>query len=991
MSFVSYARNGEDVMLWRALRDVAKGFYVDIGAGDPEIASATRAFYERGWFGINVQPVDECYQRLVESRPRDTNLKVAAGRDVGLRTLRIRRENGSSQPPGMCLGEETPENLVYAPVVPVLPISQVIKEVALSTIHFLRIDAEGDQADVLEGLDLQRVRPWIILVGALDSDFTISPRSQWEHLITKRGYSFAYFDGLNCFYVADEIPHAKERLAAPLNPVDDFVRSAEQLNSQRAAGLETQLANLRKYSTGLETDLKDTSRQCARLEGLLAATRSEAVKLNKALQVEQAQATYLREWVKRVEAHCDRTLVVQAYRFFARLRGAGNRLTGGGLRALAKRLTTKLVQCVRQNPGLWALACAILKPVPGVASQLFDLHRRPRENDSPDSLPLPAPEDRTQYEQWVDLHDTINNLDRSMIRAHISSLTSRPLLSVILLTGGQSKMAVSESLKSVVTQLYGNWELCVAVGPQTEAVLCSSAVGDPRIKVIRPDLPFGVASTTNAALNLAGGEFVAFLRAGDILPEHALYEVVLTLDRDERIEILYTDQDQINPDGRRSNPWFKPGWDPDLLLGQDYINNLAVYRRSLVEAIGFLRPGFDGAELYDLALRASAKTGPDRVHHLPAILYHRCSEKGKNRCETALSTLRAITAAHRAVRDHLDSLGNMGTLIRPAPQLPSANRIIWPMPEPGPLVSVIIPTRDHADLLAQCVEGVLRRTDYSNIEILIIDNDSIEPATATLLDHFRREERRIRILRHSGPFNYSVMNNAAARAAEGEVLLLLNNDVDVIESGWLREMVSQALRPDVGIVGAKLIYANETIQHGGVILGPGGQMTHVHRFASRNDPGYRGQLSLTRTLSAVTGACVAIRRTVFFEVGGFDEVNFQVCCNDIDLCLRIREFGYRVIWTPFAELFHVESASRGYDDCKELFQLESVSREEEDIDPSKREQSLREWQHLCKTWSAVMKDGDPYHNPNLLLGWDHLENPSSPGRKKPWHTVFQHL
>jgi FkbM family methyltransferase len=993
MSFVSYARNCEDVVLWRALRDVVKGFYVDIGGGDPETASATRAFYERGWFGINVQPVDEYYQRLVESRPHDTNLKVMAGREVGLRTLRSRRENGSSRRPGINLGEKAPDIVADSPVVPVLPISQVIQEVALSTIHFLKIDVEGDQADVIEGLDLQRVRPWIILVGAIDSEFTIGSRDRWEHLITERGYSFAYFDGLNCFYVADEIPYAKERLAAPPNPVDDFVRSAEQLNGQRAADLETQLVNLRIYSTSLESDLKGRSIQCARLERLLATTRSEAAKLNKALQVEQAQAVYLRNWVKRLEAHCDRSLVVQVYQLFSRLRGAGDRLTGGGLRALAKRWATKAVRSVRDNERLVALTSVVLKPVPRVATYLFDSHLTPRENESSERVPLPALEERTQYDQWVAAHDTINQLDRSMIRAHLSSLTSRPLVSVILLTGAQSKMAVSESFKSVVTQLCENWELCVAVdavvSPQIEALLCSSVVRDPRVKVIRLDSSLSVAAATNAALNLATGEFVAFLRAGDILPEHALYEVVLALGRDERIEILYTDQDQINPDGRRSNPWFKPGWDPDLLLAQDYINHLAVYRRSLVEAVGFLRTGFDEAELYDLALRASARTGPDRIHHLPAILYHRCSEKGRNRCERALPTLRAIRAAHRAVRDQLDSLGNTGTLIRPAPQLPSANRVIWPMPEPNPLVSVIIPTRDHADLLAQCVEGVLQRTDYSNIEILIIDNGSTEPATATLLDRLRREERRVRVLRHPGPFNYSVMNNAAARSADGEILLLLNNDVDVIESGWLREMVSQAVRPDVGIVGAKLIYANETIQHGGVILGPGGQMTHVHRFASRNDPGYRGQLSLVRTLSAVTGACVAIRRTVFFEVGGFDEVNLQVGCNDIDLCLRIREFGYRVIWTPFAELFHVESASRGYDDFKELFQLESVSREDEDGDPSKRERGLREWQHMCKTWGAMMRGGDPYHNPNLLFDWDHLENPSSPRRKKPWHAVFQ--
>jgi GT2 family glycosyltransferase len=302
---------------------------------------------------------------------------------------------------------------------------------------------------------------------------------------------------------------------------------------------------------------------------------------------------------------------------------------------------------------------------------------------------------------------------------------------------------------------------------------------------------------------------------------------------------------------------------------------------------------------------------------------------------------------------------------------------------------VVTPPLNQSGHLEQCVDGVLYRTDYSNIELLIIDNGSIEPAMVALLDRLAGEDRRVRILRLPGPFNYSLLNNAAARAAKGEVMLLLNNDMDVIESDWLREMVSHALRPDVGIVGAKLIYTNETIQHGGVVLGPRGQITHLHRFASRNDPGYRGQLALARTLSAVTGACVAIRRAVFFAVGGFDEVNLQVGFNDIDLCLRLRKSGYRVLWTPFAELFHVESVSRGYDDFAELFQLESVWRGYEDADPLKRERGVREWQHMHQTWGAMLEAGDPFHNPNLLFEWDHLEIPSAPRRPKPWRAVFQ--
>jgi O-antigen biosynthesis protein len=338
------------------------------------------------------------------------------------------------------------------------------------------------------------------------------------------------------------------------------------------------------------------------------------------------------------------------------------------------------------------------------------------------------------------------------------------------------------------------------------------------------------------------------LHTGDLLAEHALYEVALEFGRGAHADIVYSDQDQVDAAGQRVNPWFKPGWDPDLLLAQQYISDLAVYRRTLIEEIGFLRPGFEGAEFHDLALRATAATTPDRVRHIPAILYHKGGENKAIHSENAFPSLRTIAASHRAVRDHLDSRGDNEAVLKSAPQVPGAIRVIWPLPEPPPLVSVIVPTRDRAEFLANCVDGVLHRTNYSNLELLIVDNGSIEPATQTLFDQLTREDIRVRILRHPGPFNYSALNNTAAREANGEILLLLNNDVDVIEPGWLRELVSQALRPDVGIVGAKLLFPNEQIQHGGLVLGPEGRVLHLHRFAGKNDPGYFAQLVLPRTL-----------------------------------------------------------------------------------------------------------------------------------------------
>jgi O-antigen biosynthesis protein len=592
----------------------------------------------------------------------------------------------------------------------------------------------------------------------------------------------------------------------------------------------------------------------------------------------------------------------------------------------------------------------------------------------------PAPKGGTDYGRWIRTFDTICPTDRAVIRAHISALPYRPFVSLILLIGEKSDVALRKSIDSVLAQLYPYWELCVVVDsarePHFATIVHEFKTREVRIRVAEQDNGEEPV-TSNAALALASGEFFGFIRTGDILPEHALYEVAFELGKNRGADVVYTDHDHIDVSGQRFDPWFKPSWDPDLLLAYDYISSFFVCRKSVAEAVGFLRPGFEGAELYDLALRVTTATAPERISHIPAILYHRRSEDRRSEDSTvnpnnSTSALDAIPASHRAVRDHLNSTGCPEAVLIPASQMPKAIRVEWPMPKQPPLVSTIILTRDRADLLGRCLEGVLHRTDYLDLEVLIVDNGSVEPATLALFDRLTREENRVRILHHPGQFNYSALNNAAAREAQGEVLLLLNNDIDVIGSGWLREMVSHAIRPDIGVVGAKLIYGNELLQHGGVVLGPD-DAVHLHRFADRNDPGYRGQLALPRSLAAVTGACAAIRRAVYFEVGGLDEANLAVTYNDVDLCLRVGDHGYRVVWTPFAELFHLESVSRGL--------IEDS--------PVKRERALRELDYLRKNWGAFAESVDPLQNPNLLFASDHSEIPSVSRREKPWRSVFE--
>jgi GT2 family glycosyltransferase len=504
-------------------------------------------------------------------------------------------------------------------------------------------------------------------------------------------------------------------------------------------------------------------------------------------------------------------------------------------------------------------------------------------------------------------------------------------------------------------------------------LLADIAGRDPRVRTARLD-GGDRATARNAAIDLATGEFVTFVRIGDLLSERALYEMAVELGKTPLPDLVYTDEDCIDGSGRRCDVRFKPDWDPDLVLAENYVGSLAVYRRSLIDAVGRCRQGFDGAEDHDLVLRVTAMTTPDRVHHVPAVLYHRriADVDPGREALAAVETFTATIASRRAVREHLDARGNTGAKLEPAPLAPSCNRVVWPLPLPPPLVSVIVPTRDRAELLQQCAEGVLHRTDYAGLELLVVDNGSREPATYALFDRLRNDHAdRVRIIPHPGPFNFAALNNAAAEQAQGEVLLLLNNDVHVVGSGWMREMVSQAMRPDVGAVGAKLLYVDERLQHAGVVLGPAGEVTHLLRLSRRDDPGYGNQLALARTLSAVTGACLAIRKSVFIEVGGLDEANLHVAFNDIDLCLRLGDFGYRVVWTPDAELFHLESASRGCDAGEPRF--------------------VREWRHMLRTWGSLLENGDPFHNPNMLFGWDRTEISSFPRSSKPWRRFAQNI
>jgi glycosyltransferase involved in cell wall biosynthesis len=554
------------------------------------------------------------------------------------------------------------------------------------------------------------------------------------------------------------------------------------------------------------------------------------------------------------------------------------------------------------------------------------------------------------YAGWIRLYEQTDETARRVALGHIAHFNHTPLFSILMPVYNPSPQHLRAAIKSVQAQFYPTWELCIAddasTDPAIAEILQEAQALDPRIRISWRETNGHIAAASNTALDLADGSYIALLDHDDLLSPRALYEAASRIVGNPEIDIIYSDEDHINDRGRRSMPYFKPGWNPDLMAGQNLINHLGVYRRALVTKIGGFREGLEGSQDYDLALRAIANSTADRIVHIPQVLYH-WRQRGSVRSFSESKMEQCGIAAIRGVTEFL-SRNSPGIRVEPVPSAPAWNRVIYPIPRPEPLVSVIIPSRNHADLLARTVDGVLRRTDYPSVEVLIVDNGSDEPAALALLERLSLDAR-VKILRLPGPFNYSLLNNQAVQDATGSLVLLLNNDIDVIHPGWLREMVSHAIRPEIGAVGAKLLYPDGTIQHGGVTIGMGGVAGHQYLRSPRDDAGYFGQLILARNVMAVTGACLLVRRQTFLEVGGLEEVALPVAFNDIDLCLRLVEKGYRNVWTPHAQLYHHESASRG-----------------SDLTGQKAIRFEREYVYMRRRWGHKL-DHDPYCNPNLSL------------------------
>lgn len=556
--------------------------------------------------------------------------------------------------------------------------------------------------------------------------------------------------------------------------------------------------------------------------------------------------------------------------------------------------------------------------------------------------------DRNDYTEWVRRYDTLTDETRAMLLARTASLGQKPLISVVMPVYNPKPEWLIEAIGSVSKQIYPYWELCIADDASTDKairpILESYARADKRIKVVFRAQNGHISAASNSALELATGVWVALLDHDDLLSEHALFWVADAINQDPEARLIYSDEDKIDDVGRRLAPYFKCDWNADLFYSHNLITHLSGYHTALLREIGGFREGLEGAQDYDLALRCIERIETKQIHHIPRVLYH-WRMHVESTAHSGDAKPYAMLAGERALNEHFQRRG-----VNAIASLLDFGmyRIRYSLPNTLPLVSLIIPTRNGLQLIQQCVESILKKTTYPNYEILIVDNGSDDPATLQYFNQLQAEAR-VRVVRDDRPFNYSALNNAAVKLARGELVGLINNDIEVISPDWLSEMVSHALRPGVGAVGAKLWYPNNTLQHGGAVLGVGGVTGHSHKHLGHQQYGYFGRASLIQSFSAVTAACLVIRKTIFEEVGGLNEMELQIAFNDIDFCLRVREAGYRNIWTPYAELYHHESASRGAEDTTK-----------------KRERFAKEVRYMKQHWGEQLLN-DPAYSPNLTL------------------------
>ena len=550
----------------------------------------------------------------------------------------------------------------------------------------------------------------------------------------------------------------------------------------------------------------------------------------------------------------------------------------------------------------------------------------------------------SEYNKW---------LRENTKETEYKELKYQPKISILIPVYNIERRYLAACLDSILSQTYANYEVCLvddhSTLEETKSTLTEYKNKDKRIKVKYRSENGHISKTTNDALKMATGDFVALMDDDDLLTPDALYKVVSVLNKNKNLDLIYSDEDKLNPKGLYCDPNFKPDFSPDTLLSLNYICHLVVLRRKIVEEVGGFTVGLEGAQDHDLLLKVTEKT--NKIYHIPEILYHWRMIEGSTSM-TISNKSYATDKGKLAIENALARRNIKGTVEKD--ELSTYYRVYYTY-EKEPKISIIIPTRDYVDILKTCIDSIYEKTNYKNYEIIIANNDSKEKKTLDFFDEYKKKYKNFKVVDCIMEFNYSRINNIAVEKATGEYIVLLNNDTEVITGDWLKIMVGYAMQKHIGAVGPKLLYPDETVQHGGVILGLGGVASHAYIGATRDDFGMYGRLRVPYNYSACTAACLMIKKTKFLEVGGLEE-NLKVAYNDIDFNIKLLEKGYYNVFLPNVELLHYESKSRGLDTTSEKykrFQLEE--------------------KYMYDKWKNKLTE-DRFYNPNFSKkGWFMLD------------------
>lgn len=551
------------------------------------------------------------------------------------------------------------------------------------------------------------------------------------------------------------------------------------------------------------------------------------------------------------------------------------------------------------------------------------------------------------YQKWIRHHLPDRN---ELEKQKKTSFGYRPKISFVVPLYKTPEKYLRRLTESFQEQTYSNWELCFSDGsgaqsPLTE-LLKELTAKDNRIKYVSHEEPLQISENTNSAIEIATGDFIAFADHDDELTPNALFECVKAINEKPQTLVIYTDEDKMSMDGHKFfQPHFKPDYNPDLLCTVNYICHLFVVSRKVIEKVGGLRSEFDGAQDYDFVLRCVEAVKDEEICHIPKILYHwRCHEDST--AENPESKLYAFEAGRRAVQAHYERTGIHAEVFKGEYLGLYRTKFIR---DHDPLISIIIPNKDHIDDLKRCMESIEQKSTYKNYEYIIVENNSTDSATFEYYKKLEAENPKVRMVYWDGVFNYSAINNYGASFAKGEYLLLLNNDTEIINPDCLEELLGYCMRKEVGAVGARLYYEDDTIQHAGVVIGFGGIAGHCFVQQKRGTTGYCHRIICAQDYSAVTAACMMVKKSAFDAVGGLSE-ELAVAFNDIDFCMKLRKAEYLIVYNPYAELYHYESKSRGLEDT-----------------PEKVARFNKEIATFEKKWPEILENGDPYYNPNLTL------------------------